>query len=231
SVNASYEPLSRSLFVAAGAEHLPGCEESLQLLGHQSMSELNCRQIVVFDRVGRANHDGTFQTRQRVHNLMLYFNRQARRAPLQINFVGRPALGLEKERMTVLVSKTDHLVFDRRTVSRTDTVNQSGVHWRLVQIGTNCLVGPLGRARLVARHLLAERTVREERKEGGVSISRNDGQTRVINGTSINARRCAGLQAPHCKSETGEIAREADGRKLASPAGRLRVFSDPDGAF
>ena len=63
--------------------------------------------------------------------------------PIHIPFIGLKSLRLKKNLMPLLIGKLYDLIFNGRTVSRSRTLDDSGVHRRPVQICSDNIVSPL----------------------------------------------------------------------------------------
>jgi hypothetical protein len=85
--------------------------------------------------------------------LDLHVDGEARRDPIGVDLTGMQALGLQEELMTLLVGKSNDLVFDRGTIPGPYAIDVPGKHGRPMQVFPNDVVGLFVGPSDVAGHL------------------------------------------------------------------------------
>src|SRR3982750_3088352 len=78
-----------------------------------------------------------------MHEIDLGIEGQAGRNAVRIEFVGCQSLGLDKDLMARLAGEAMNLVFDRRTVARSNALDNAGEHRRAVERAADDVVCPL----------------------------------------------------------------------------------------
>src|ERR1043165_1996353 len=142
---------------------------------------------IVFDGVAWANHLGGFQAPHGVENLALHVNRQTRRHAVNVDFVRIDTLRLKHNLVTILVMKLHYLVFNRRAVTRANTLDLATVERRAVDIRANELVDLLVGMRDVAANLICKWSRGAKRKRCGLGISLLRFKLREIDGPPVEA--------------------------------------------
>src|SRR3990167_3448416 len=137
------------------------------------------------------------QATDRTHQIQLHIERQAGGNTVRVVLVGAEALWLQEDLMARLRGKAVNLVLDRRTITRTDSLYDAGVHRRAVEPSADDLVGALIGVRNPAGQLFRVHVhIADEGKYRRGIVSPLDLHDREINASSIDARRRAGLQPP-----------------------------------
>ena len=107
------------------------------------------------------------------------------------------AFGLEKYLVRGLVREAVNLVFDRWTIARADTLDDTGEHRRAVESGTDDVVRFRRRMRDPARQLARMHVARAEiRKHRHGVIPGLYRETREVDGFPVQPRWRTGLQPP-----------------------------------
>src|SRR5207253_2566829 len=105
-------------------------------LRFQPARQLRRLNEVVLHRITRTEHDRLAQARQGMHELELHVAWKTRRKSVHVDLARMDPLRLEKNLMALLVGKPDDLVFQRRTVPRTDAANLAVIKRRAIDIRT-----------------------------------------------------------------------------------------------
>ncbi len=92
-------------------------------------------------------------------------------------------------------------------------------------------MGALGGTGLMAGNLGQNRTLVQEGEKLQMVITRHFRQFGIVDGASINTRRCAGFKATGAKAEAPQIGRKPHRRKFSSPTRGHGFFTDPDSPF
>ncbi|EXI71365.1 MAG: hypothetical protein AW07_03697 [Candidatus Accumulibacter sp. SK-11] len=127
-VGAGQQALRSSLLVAGGAVDLAGEKQTADGTGLERSTQAPRVEVVVFDRVSRAQDVAALETMDRTNDRQLHVERQAGRNAVRVDLVGLQTLRLEKDVMAVLGRETMDLVLDRRAVTRPDALDDPGVH-------------------------------------------------------------------------------------------------------
>ena len=122
--------MSRRLLVARRSVELPRAVKPRHLLEFKSRVKLGRVDAVIFDSVGVAHYLGVLKAVKRAEHSPLHVDGQRGRKALNIGLLGVCAYRLNKELMTLLVGKSGKLVLNRRTVSRSCSVNLTRIHRR-----------------------------------------------------------------------------------------------------
>ena len=132
--------------------------------------------------------------------------------------------------MAVALAEADDLVLDRGAIARAAALDLPGIHRRTMHVGPDDGVGGLGGAGDAALDLrildaFGQRRERLRRLVAGLHL-----QARPVDGAAVEARRGAGLQPSERKADALQGPRQADGGRLADPAGRGLLLADMDQA-
>src|SRR5262249_38387442 len=139
---------------------------------------------VVFDGVPRAQQRRVLETWKRVNQICLNVPRQRHREPVHVYLARVDALGLEKDVVPLLVGKTNHFVFERRAIARSDATYLTVEQRRARQIGADEIVDAVVRVNQVAVDLRTIERAREERERRRRSIAALDSKRSVGNATA-----------------------------------------------
>ena len=128
-----------------------------------------------------------------------------------------------RRRSAGLRGEAHHLVLDGRAIARADALDLAGVHWRAMQRAADDLVGLLAGVGDPARHLArVGGHVAHEGHHRQRIVARLLFHHRIIERTSVDARRRAGLQAIDDEGAFPQALRQR--------GGRLRFHGAPDRA-
>src|SRR6266404_6065625 len=118
-----------------------------------------CREReVIFNRVCRPEYFGVFTTDDCFDHLDLDIKGQRRREAVHVNFVGSNSLRLQEDLLSFLFWELNNLVFDRRTVSWSNSLNDTRVQRRFVEVSLDDLGRRLGGIGNIAWQLSIEHT-------------------------------------------------------------------------
>ena len=164
---------------------------------------------IVFDCVAGTRDVRALQSADRVDELELHVEWQARGNAVRVEFVGLQVLGLDKYLVAVALCEPHHLVFDGRAVPGTDALDLAGIHRRAVQRAANDVMGFLRSVRYPATHLLGMIAGAAE-----IGIHRS----RLVSGLALHDAEIHGLAVdPGWRSCLQASNRE---RHLAQPRGQ-----------
>ena len=110
---------------------------------------------VVLDRVGGPEDFRLFATNDGMDHFDLNFKGEAGREPVDVDFIGGDPLWFQEDLMFWFVGEPDEFVFNARTITGSDALNDSGIHRGLVQILQDDLPGAIGGMGDVAGFLTA----------------------------------------------------------------------------
>ena len=127
-VEAGDEPLPGRLLVAGRPIDLPGEKQPREPLRLQRRFELARIDVVVLDRVARADHMCALEPGNRRQQRALHFLRQRGRDSVRVDRGIVEPLGLEKDLVTVALAEADDLVLDRGAVARSAARDLAGIH-------------------------------------------------------------------------------------------------------
>jgi hypothetical protein len=179
-----------------------------------------------------------FQAFHRAHQLVLDVERQAGRDAVGVILVRRQAFGLEKNLVTVFVSKAVDLVFHARAITRAHALDLAGEHGAAVKARADDLVRALVGVGDPARHLLWVHVGLAHEAEhrhpalrvhaAGHTIARLLRALGKVDGAAIQTRRCAGFQTPLRQLQFFQARRQADSRGIARTTGRIVLQTHMD---
>src|SRR6266487_6645853 len=98
------------------------------------------RYIVIFDGIADTHHLRPLQSRNTAQHLQLDIFGQAGIHPLHIHLAGAPSFRLQEDLVRDLIRETHDLIFNRRTITWTNTLDNSRIEWRTMQIVANDLM-------------------------------------------------------------------------------------------
>ena len=133
--------------------------------------------------------------------------------------------------MAFLVTKTHHLVLDRRAIARPAALDRSGVHGRTVDPAANDLVRPRVGVGEMARDLVLSDPLGTKRKRRRRIVARLTLEFGVVDTAAVQARAGAGLKPPDTETELREMLAEAHRGKIARAACRVIAEPNMDQAF
>src|SRR6185503_6363825 len=97
----------------------------------------------------------TCATDNRANHVVLDFEWETGRKPVDVDFVGSNSFWFEKDLLTQFFRELDNLVLDGRAVSRADPFDDPGIHGGLVQVCSDDFCGSIRRVGDVTRELTA----------------------------------------------------------------------------
>lgn len=202
------QPLSGGFFVSRGSVDLSGKEQPRDRFGFQVRPQLRRWAVVVLDCVAVSHDGGVFQTGNAAEHRVLNVSRQAGRDPVDVHFAGLSAFWFQEQLMAGLVSKSNHFVFDRRTVSRAARIDLAAVHRCSIQVRSDQVVYTLVGVRDMAGHLWRADRVIEIAEWLRVIVTGLLFQFRIIDRASVESWRRSGLEA--IQRETHSVQRAAE---------------------
>ena len=122
-VDAGHQSLRRGLFVSGRAVDLPGEEQPGDPMRFERRLQLRRLDEVVFDRIPGPQHRGVLEAGQRANDVVLDVARQRHRKAVDVDLVDVEPFRLEIDLVPLAIREPHDLVFERRTVARTDAVN------------------------------------------------------------------------------------------------------------
>ncbi|MCY1527140.1 hypothetical protein D9M68_621970 [compost metagenome] len=142
------------------------------------------------------------------------------------------AFRFEEDLVRLLVREAVNLVFNRRAIPRAHAFYHAAVHRRTVQAAADDVVRTGIGVGDPARQLLRMHPdIAQIGKHGdGIQIARLLLQHAVVDGTAINTRRRAGLQAPLRKLELFQALAQGDCGRIPCPAARVILQAHVDQA-
>ncbi len=205
-VHAREQALRCRFFVAGRAVDLAGEEQAADRTRLERALEFARIEVVVFDRVARAQDVRVGQAGHRTHRRQLDVERQRRRDAVGIELVCRQSLGLQEDLVRVLVGEAVDLVLDARAVARPHPLDDAREHRAAIETGADDLVRARVRVRHPARHLArvlggrAHETEHGHRRRDlavGVrhAVAGLLSELREVDRAPVDARRRARLQA------------------------------------
>ena len=163
-VDAGDESLRRRLLVPRRAVDLPREEEPADSMRLERRLQLRRLHEVVLDRVARPQHHGVLEARQRVNELLLDLARQRHREAVDVDLVDVEAFRLEIDLVPLPVGEPHDLVFERRTVARTDALNLSVVERAAIDDAANEIAHAIVRVQQPAADLISQAALVVETK-------------------------------------------------------------------
>ena len=129
--------------------------------------------------------------------------------------------------MRSFVWKFDDLVFDRRTISRTDGLNLTAVHGRAMNVLANNPLSLWRRPGDVARHLrIVMRDLLSTEAEGrGIRVPGLDLELRPVDGAAIKARRSSGFQTASAQAKLFQSFAQQHGIRFAGAPRRILLLA------
>src|SRR5208283_5218698 len=103
--------------------------------------QLSRKDEVILDRIGRSQYLGVLTAYNGSDQAHLNFIGKARRKAVDVELICRDAFRFEEDLLALLLREFDDLVFNRRTVPWPHSLDDTGVHWRLMKICPNDLGG------------------------------------------------------------------------------------------
>src|SRR6185503_8002622 len=141
-----------------------------------------------------------------------------RRDAVRVDLVSVIAFRLKENLMTRLFGKLHHLVFNRRTITRPDAFDFSAVERRFVEVAPYRVMHGFVRVANEAFDLRAQYSAGLERERHGALIARLSLEFRVINRTSVEARRSSGLEPACFEPDPANRSGKLDRSRLAAAA-------------
>src|SRR5262249_36748508 len=117
-VEPGYQALGGRLLVARGAVDLASQIEAREALGLQGRLEVARVDVIVLDRIARADHPRLLEPRNTRHHGDLDLLGQRGGDAVRVDGRVVESLGLEEELVSVALAETHDLVLDRWTIAR-----------------------------------------------------------------------------------------------------------------
>ena len=193
-IDTGHHPLRPGLFIAGRPVDLAGEIESVHQLGFERMVQLRRQEIVVLDRITRTENMQIFEPLDGVQCLPLNVPGQRRGEPVQIIFVGRTTLRLEKKLVLVLIGECVELVLDTRAITGTDPPDRTVEKRRIAETLPQNVMHLLRSIDQKARKLILHRMrIGRKREFRGIFIPVLRFQNFEIDRPRIESRRGPGL--------------------------------------
>ena len=139
-IDSGNQPLCCCFFISGASVKLSATEQAFDLFEFQRRIQLPWIDAVILNCIGVLNNLCMFQSRNRMVHFILYIFRKRTGHTSNIHFIRIKSFWFNKYLMTFFIRKTNDLVLDRWTVSRSSTFNHTGIQWRTVQIITDDLM-------------------------------------------------------------------------------------------
>ena len=197
--------LHGGLLIAGGAVELARAVQPFDLLALQRGIQLRRINAVVFDRIGASCHLGLFQTRDRVQHLDLHLLRHGGGEALHVQLLRIQPHGLDEKLVPRLVREGHDLGLDAGTVAGPHAFDHAGIDGAAAQVRADDLVGALVGIGQITDGAVFRRSLRGKGKGLGLLVSPLDLHFRKVHRAAVDARRRAGLEAAHGKSQLSEL--------------------------
>lgn len=188
------QTLAPGLLIPRGSVNLTRQKQTFYFFHFQAMIQLPWIDRIVLNRIPRANHLRVFQPGHRRDHRRLHIHRHTRRHPVHVHLVRIQPLGLEENLVTRFVRELHNLVFDRRTISRTNTLNIPAIQWGPPDVLPQHPVCFLRSKCYIALNLLPVDLPRHKRKRSRYRVPWLRLEPRPVQRTSIQPRRRTRLQ-------------------------------------
>ena len=219
SIDTRQQTLCRGLFVAGGAVDLPGEEQPAEVLGLQRGAQVTGIEKIIFNGVTGARNVGLLETLHGTHQGQLHVEGQTGGDAVRIDLVRRQSLRFDEDLVRILVGKAHDLVFNRWAVARAHALDDTAVHRRTIQPGTDDIVGVCVSVGNVAADLAqVVSRCRHKGKAGDGIVARLLDKLAVVDGLGIDAWWRAGLQAFDAKGPLTQAPRQGIGRRITGTA-------------
>ena len=166
-------------------------------------SALQLRRVngVVFDGVAGTQHLGPLEAGNGGDDCQLHVDGQGRAHAIDVDLVRLQALRFQIKLVRFLIGKLDDLVLDRGAIASPDAVDLSAVHRRAVHVIADDAVSFRRGVSDVAWHLLLRNLAGAEAERSGIPVARLGGETRPIDGASVQTRGGSGFEAAAAQSK------------------------------
>src|SRR5699024_768788 len=125
-IDARYKSLCRSLLISVASVKLSGTVEPFHLPKFQRRIKLSCIDTVILNRIGISHNLRMLQPRYRTVHLILYILREGTGHSADIHLIRIFSLRFDKYLMPVFICEFYDLVFDRRTIPRSGSLDRAG---------------------------------------------------------------------------------------------------------
>ena len=186
---------------------------------------------VVFDSIARTHYFHVFQPRYRAQKFHLHINRHARRHALNIHFLRIQSFRFDKQLMALFIRKAHNFRFDRRAVSRSDTLDNTVCHRRTFDIIADNFMRLFIRVRKPARYLFTRFHIAHERKIMHRIIAGLNNHLSKIKTAAVDTRRCSRFKAHDFNAGLFQTIRQFHRRSLTVRSAVIRIFTDDNPAF
>ena len=200
-VEPGHQALRGSLFVTGGAVDLASEEKSADTARFQRGHQLAWIDVVVLDRVARADHPRFCQPRNARHQRELDVLGQRGGNPVGIDGRVVEPFGFKKNLVAVAFAEAHDLVLDRGAITRSAALDLAGIHGRAVDVRPDDAMGVLGGARDGALDLRVHDAVGQGRERLRWLVAGLHFELAPVDRGAVEARRRAGLEPPERKSE------------------------------
>src|SRR6266581_759253 len=139
-VNTRHNPLRRRLLVAGCAIDLTRQEKACYRFRLHGRKQLLWRYIIIFHGITHAHHLNVLQRGNTTQHGQLHILRQAGIHPLNIDSTRTPAFRLQENLVRNFIGETHDLIFNGRTIARPNTLDNSRVKRRAMEVVANNLV-------------------------------------------------------------------------------------------
>ena len=205
----------------------PAQKQSGNLAGFERALQFRGIDGVVLNRVSGTQHLRVFEPRDRLQNLKLHLDRKRRAHAVDVNLVRVQSLRLKEELVHLLVGKLHDLVFDRRTVSRTDRLDLPAVHGRAVHVLADDAMRLCRGPGDVARHLrvVMRNALGAKAERRRIDVARLLGKARPVDAASVEARRSSGLEPASAQAELLQSLAQQNGVGFARTSRRVLLLA------
>src|SRR5687768_14151254 len=161
-VDARNQSLGRGFLVPGGAVDLPREEQAGDPVRFERRLQLGRLEEVVFNRIPGPQHRSVLESRHRANDGELHVAWQRHRKAVDVDLVDVDPFRLEVDLVTLAIREPHDLVFERRTVPRSDAMNLTVEERTLIDVTAHEIVNPRGRMHEPALNPIARRFMFEE---------------------------------------------------------------------
>src|SRR5690625_267852 len=132
-IDSGKQSLTGSFFISGCTVDLAGEEQPRNQFGFQTVLKLGWRKIIVFNRISGTENFYIFKTGNSFQSFKLNVFRQRSGKSVYIIFNRIPAFGFDKNLMSFPFGKPVNLIFNRRAIPGSGTLNSSVEHGRPIK--------------------------------------------------------------------------------------------------
>src|ERR1051326_6425984 len=225
-INPRNYALCAGFLVTRGPIDLAGEEQPFHFLRFEPGMKFGRLNKIVLDRIARPYHVCRFETFHVAQNFTLDIYGKTRRHTVHVDFVRVYPFRLENDLMPVLILKFDHLVFNRRAVPRTDSLDLPAIERRTTHIAANDRMDFLVRMRDIAADFVFEAAGRAKREWRRFRISPLLLECAEIDAAAIQPRRGSSFQATPIEAQAPDAVCQSNGRRFSVAACGKALLAD-----